>query len=461
MRAEARIPRTVHVPGELAAGRWRGPRGWLDQAFVRRLAVVGTGTALARALGLLFTVVVAALFVPADYGYIRWAMSVGMLAAIPATAGPVALARALGRAHGDPAHQAALARVGLAAIAGVTGLTALVTALGLGLLGRPVGGALAVLVGMTLFTTCFNIYRGVGSAWRMAALATGGNLLQLGVVLVLCGALGLTTPDLVLAVYAFAWLVVLLALEWRAGPHAVLWAPFAALRRWGVEPWLGPLGQETWVELWRVWGPLVLAQAAYTVWMWADVVLVEHFLGAAAAGQYGLARTGVTVFLLVPEAIVMLLLPRVAAEGPRALELTGRLLVLTAAVSLGLLGGILLLAPPLLQVFGGGRYAAATAALPGLAVGMALYALYMVLEGHLVGLGRAGAHAVGVTVMATITLAGATLLLPRLGLVGAGLAFAGGAAAGLATLGLLGRGVLAHRPGRLRARKLVMTGWGR
>jgi O-antigen/teichoic acid export membrane protein len=398
-----------------------------DARSLRRLAITGVGNGLSRALGLVFALVLAGLFLPAEYGYVRWATSVGMLAAIPVAGGPVALARALGAAEGDLARQRGLATVGLVAIVVVTAACAVVTALALAALGRPVGGALAVLVGMTLFTAAYNIYRGVGSAWRIAVLYAGSNALQLVLVVLLCGALGWKIPDLALIVYSFAWTLVVLALELRA-PLDLAWDATSAR---------GALA-----ELWRVWAPLVLANAAYGGWAWGDVVLVEHYLGDAAAGYYGLARTIVTVFLLVPEAVTMLLLPLVAAQGRGAGKLTTSLLGLTAAVSVVLLGGMLLVGPPLLNTLGDGRYAPAAAALPGLAVGMALYALYLVLEGHLVGMGRAAVHAVGISVMLVVTLGGAALLLPSQGIAGGGLAFALGAAAGLATLVVLGRGAL-------------------
>ncbi|HZS02033.1 MAG TPA: hypothetical protein VFE37_25170 [Chloroflexota bacterium] len=424
----------MHAEGVVARRGVRerlGALGRPDARFLRRLAITGVGNGLSRALGLLFALVLAGLFLPADYGYIRWATSVGMLAAIPVAGGPVALARALGAAQGDRARQRGLATVGLVAIVLVTAACAVVTAVVLAALGRPLGGALAVLVGMTLFTAAYNTYRGMGSAWRIAVLYAGSNALQLLLVVLLCGLLGWKIPDLALIVYSFAWTLVVLTLEFRA-PLDLAWDATAAR---------GALA-----ELWRVWAPLVLANAAYAGWAWGDVVLVEHFLGDAAAGYYGLARTIVTVFLLVPEAVTMLLLPLVAAEGRAAGKLTGSLLGLTAAVSAVLLAGVLLVAPPLLQLWGDGRYAPVTAALPGLAIGMALYALYMVLEGHLVGMGRAAVHAAGISVMLVVTLGGAALLLPSQGLGGGGLAFALGAAAGLTTLVALGRGALRGGP---------------
>ncbi|HEY7065315.1 MAG TPA: hypothetical protein VII06_27810 [Chloroflexota bacterium] len=423
MHAEGVVERRGVMRRVVALGR-------PDATFLRRLAITGVGNGLSRALGLLFALVLAGLFLPAEYGYIRWATSVGMLAAIPVAGGPVALARALGAAQGDLARQRELATVGLAAIVVVTAVCAVVTAVVLAALGRPLGGVLAVLLGMTLFTAAYNVYRGLGSAWRIAALYAGSNALQLALVALLCGALGWKIPDLALIVYSFAWALVVLGLELRA-PLGLGWDATAAR---------GALA-----ELWRVWAPLILANAAYAAWAWGDVVIVEHVLGDAAAGYYGLARTIVTVFLLVPEAVTMLLLPLVAAQGRGAGKLTGSLLGLTAAVSAMLLAGVLLVAPPLLHALGDGRYAPATAALPGLAVGMALYAHYMVLEGHLVGMGRAAVHAAGISVMLVVTLGGALLLLPSQGLAGGGLAFALGAAAGLGTVVALGRGALGAR----------------
>lgn len=406
------------MPGRLAR------LGRLDGAFLRRLAVTGMGRALGRGLGLLFTLVLAALFLPADFGYARWAMSVAGLASIPMAAGATALARGVGAASGAPVYQRGLAQRGLAAIAAMTGVCALLTGVALGALGRPIGGPLTVLVGMALFSAWFGVYRGTGSDWRMVALYAGGNAFQLVLVLLVCGALGITSPDLALAIYGFGWLVIALLIEWRA--------PLALLPGAGVDV------RHALATLGRVWAPLLLAETAYAVWAWGDVVLVERLLGAADAGYYGLARTVVTVFLLVPEGVVMLLLPLVASQGQQAGGLTRRLLGLTAVVSAALLAAVLLVVPPLVQMLGAGRYAPAATALPGLAVGMAVYALYLVLEGHLVGMGRAGAHAAGISVMAVTTLGGAAGLLPVLGLAGAGLAFAAGALAGLAVLVLVG-----------------------
>jgi hypothetical protein len=55
----------------------------------------------------------------------------------------------------------------------------------------------------------------------------------------------------------------------------------------------------------------------------------------------------------------------------------------------------------------------------------------MVLEAHVVGLGRPRAQLAAISVMAFMGLVSATMLLPGQGLAGAGLAFALGAASGL------------------------------
>jgi O-antigen/teichoic acid export membrane protein len=286
---------------------------------------------------------------------------------------------------------------------------------------------------MTWFSTAMAVYRGLDAVWHMAALYVGGNLVQLVLVVLLCGALGLALPDLALGLYGFAWLGVLLFLERRR--LAALGGSVARLGQ--ASAVLGPLG--------RLWAPLAVAQAGYTLWVWADVVLVESYLGPAAAGQYALAKTISTVFLLVPEAAALVLVPYVAARGQAAAGTTRALLAVAAAVSAGLLAGVLLAVPRLLEVLAGGAYAAASGPLPGVALGMALYALYLVLEGHAVGLGRPGAHVAGILVMATVMLGAGAVWLPAVGVAGAGWACTAAALAGLATLVLLGYGPLRRR----------------
>src|SRR5262249_61537560 len=116
----------------------------------------GSGSAVGRARGRLFAVRGAAVFGPDDYGHTRWAMSVAMLAAIPAAAGPIALARALGAARAVPARQRVLVLVGLATVGAVTAGCAVAPALGLGPLERPGGGGVAVLGGLAPYAPGFH-----------------------------------------------------------------------------------------------------------------------------------------------------------------------------------------------------------------------------------------------------------------------------------------------------------------
>src|SRR5262249_24182091 len=207
----------------------------------------GSGSAVGRARGRLFAVRGAAVFGPDDYGHTRWAMSVAMLAAIPAAAGPIALARALGAAREVPVRQRVLVLIGLATIGAVTAACAVATALVLGALDRPIGGVLAVLVGMTLYAACFNVYRGVGSAWRMATLYAGGNALQLRLVLLLWGALGWRRPAVVLSLSGCAWVRVLPLPGGRPGEGKPFGIPLpppaaAAAPRGGAARGSGPGG---------------------------------------------------------------------------------------------------------------------------------------------------------------------------------------------------------------------------
>src|SRR5262249_51192473 len=162
---------------------------------------------------------------------------------------------------------------------------------------------------MSIYSAWFGVCRGLGNAWGMTALYVGGNFLQLTLLLIVAGWLRILEPDFALIAYGFAWL-----------PIALVLAP-RLLRRIRRE-------DVTLIrELGGLWGPQLLAQAVYAAWMCGDIIVVAHYLGETMAGYYALARTVSAVFVLVPEAISMLLLPHVAAEGARAGRLTARLLV--------------------------------------------------------------------------------------------------------------------------------------
>ena len=87
---------------------------------------------------------------------------------------------------------------------------------------------------------------------------------------------------------------------------------------------------------------MLLAHAAYTAWFNVDLLLVDHFLGLAAAGNYALSRTITMIFVFVPYATTTVVLPRFvhmqARNGVAYLRATLLASAATSALLLALVG---------------------------------------------------------------------------------------------------------------------------
>src|SRR5262249_5157314 len=163
-----------------------------------------------------------------------------------------------------------------------------------------------------------------------------------------------------------------------------------------------------------------------------------HLRGAAETGTYAAAKAIAVGFTLVPTAIAFVFTPRVAKlpEG----EVRGhllRVLALTAAVTVPLAVGVMVVARPLTSELFGGRYAAAALRLVVLAAAMVPYGLKSVLGSLWLGLGHPVVETVSSGAAVAVTLATALWLIPESGAVGAAAAFSAGAVTQLLVQGAL------------------------
>jgi O-antigen/teichoic acid export membrane protein len=157
-----------------------------------------------------------------------------------------------------------------------------------------------------------------------------------------------------------------------------------------------------------------------------DVLVVTALLGFAAAGQYTVAFAGVELLWVVPNAIGVVLFPRVAAAVASEVEgniaITAQIARLTTflLIFFALIGA--LLAPIVIPVVFSAQYRASVMPLEFLVPGVVLFGTGKVLSADLAGRGHPGiasvASAIGILVMVALDL----LLIPSVGLAGAGIA---------------------------------------
>ena len=109
-----------------------------------------------------------------------------------------------------------------------------------------------------------------------------------------------------------------------------------------------------------------------------DLVLARHTLPAASAGEYALGAIVTKIAYWLPQAVGVLVLPRLVHSADRRRVLPWALAVCAALDAL-VLGVALVLGPGLLAVVGGPRYAASTMPVWPFALTGSLLALVQIL----------------------------------------------------------------------------------
>lgn len=392
------------------------------RSYLSLSAISGVGQVLARGLGILFSVVVARAFGPADFGVVRYAIGVAGITSIVVGPLPTLLSRYLATYRNESREVDRYFTNGLVLIAVVLLLTLLGTAWYVR--SEPPGivsGTLFIVIGLAAFNTYTELTRGLDAIWRMSGYYILANLIQLIAIVACVLGLGMRSVGLALAIYGLSALLPIVGLECRARSPVHLRPRLITL-----------------ATMWRLSHfslPLVIAHASYTIWGTLDLLLVEQRLSSQDAGFYAAAKTIVLIFLFVPYAVTTVALRYFARGSKRDAQ---RSLLLSLGASLGtstiLVVGIWGYNRQLVQVVFGTNYRSAAQPLIILAAGMAVYTVYLVFETWVVARGYPWVHALAMTLTAVMSSAAELALLPYGGLAGVAVGFSSGIAAGTLTI---------------------------
>lgn len=382
------------------------------------------GNSVARLLGFVFYVAAARLLDPADYGFFAYALAIMTAASTLLNSAPIGLARFMSRSANEPQKQDVYFSNWIAVV-GATLVVTIVLFLPLApftnLTGWMLAGMILNFVNVAVFETYLQALWGLGRFIVTGIFYCVANLVQL-VAIVIVGALGKQSPELFFIIYGLSAIAALGVMQALAPTPISFRFGTVAIQR--VQRIAGYMR------------PILLEGIFYSLWWGADLILVRRLLQPQASGNYAAAKTLAQVLLLAPTAIATASTPRLArlpeAEFRSYLV---RILGLTAAVTLILNAGMVIVQWPLSHLVYGGRYPHVVDALPVLILGMALHGIYLIFAGAWTALGRPGISAVATGAGTAATIGLALPLITRLGLFGAALGFAGGAAAQLLIVG--------------------------
>lgn len=407
--------------------------GGLDLNFIRGSAVLSAGTAVARLLGFVFSLVLAGAFSPEDYGAIQYGITLSMIVAISTQPfGQHVLARFIGKCRDDRDRLRRVLASAWITMAALFGLTLLVAIPLLSAVGKFNVGILVVFLGVTLFYTYWGLCRGFLAAGKLTAVYLASNLVQLALVFLLVQVLRIRSRMLALVIYGASYLLPLAVSQ-------AIW-PFP------IRLELSPARLDVVGELVRFSLPIWASHACFMLYTSMDVLMLERHSGAEAVGVYMVAKTLAMVFVFVPTGLSTLLMPRAAALPTEA---NRRLLKRTLAFSLAANGFILAAYLSLGDVFVrsafGPEYVVDAGTSLILAMGMIAFGAHSIISAVLVAGGRAGVETISrVVAVCTAGLIG-RLVIPSYGASGAAMAMSSGALGALVAYGAVGVAAMKRR----------------
>ena len=380
------------------------------------------GNVVARALGFVFPLVLARVLPRPEFALVYFYIATGFFVGELVLAGfPTSLTRFIAAPTDRPLGGWWWSSI-------VAGMPLLVASI---LLGAIVAGDAAadpallamVVVGLSIDAYYFGSLRGLGRFALLAGYRIGANLAQL-VLLVVAWWAGVATVPVVVAIYAFTYLVPILVIEVATGP---------------VRGILRTRGRPS-VDLMRTLTafaiPALVSGTAYAAILGLDVYWVRT-LAPADLADYSAARALAMPMGMVPFAIGIVLMPRVAASEARVQVglLQEAVAVTTVTVALAVVASAVL-APLVVGIVYPATFTKAASLVPWLAAAVGTIGIYSVVTQWWLGRSRPVVPATCLVIGALVA-AGAHLALdPTWGGQGAAAAMLVGSAVALVLLGI-------------------------
>lgn len=390
-----------------------------DWNLVKGSTLISIGTAVARILGLAFSLVLAAVFTSGEYGEVRYSIAIASIVAIIAMPfGQHVLSRFVSKYRNDSAKLNMILTNAAFILPCLFLLTLLVTIPVLMKMGKFNIGIIAIFFGETLFYAYWGLTSGFLEPRRLTTAYLGSNIIQILLVFVLIKALGIHSTTLALLIYGLSYLLPLTILM-------VYWPlPGKIQKRFFDWKIVG--------ELLRFSIPIWISHACYTFSVTFDLLFIERFGNANMLGAYSLSKTLASMFIIVPSAIATLLMPKVASSSRKDHgSLLWRMVTITLVIDTAALLVYLPLAQPLTRSIFGTDYLVPLVVSLLLAVYMILYGVHSLMTAVYVGDGKPQIESVSRVVELIFTLTLCLVLIPSFGMQGAAISMLGGKIAGL------------------------------
>lgn len=396
-----------------------------DWSLIKGSTLLSVGTALARILGLAFSLVLAAAFSASEYGEIRYSIAVASIVAIGTMPfGQHVIARFVSKYRNDGDRLNSILSNCLVILPTIFILTLLIAIPILLVLGKFNIGILFIFLGETLFYTYWGLSSGFLEPRRLTAAYLGSNIVQILLVFVLIQWMGIKSTTLALSIYGLSYLLPLSLLM-------IFWPLPGQLRVHLVD-------RKMISELFRFSLPIWVSHACFTIGMSIDFLLLERLGNEVQLGAYSLSKTLATMFMIVPAGISTLLMPKVAASPDREhRKLLIRMLIISLLIDGVALLVYLPLVQPLTQRIFGVDYLIPLGVTFLLSLYMILYGIHGLITAVYVGSGKPQVESASRIVELVVIVLSCWFLIPSFGAWGAAISIFIGKVMALLTYGVI------------------------
>lgn len=396
-----------------------------DWSLIKGSALLSIGMALARILGLAFSLVLASAFSASAYGEVRYSIAVASIVAIGTMPfGQHVLARFVSNYKNDQNKLDVVLSNFFLLLPAIFLVTLAIATPILLVLGKFNIGILVIFLGETLFYTYWGLSSGFLEPRKLTVAYLGSNLVQIILVFVLIQVLAIHSPTVALLIYGLSYLLPLGLL--------VIFRPLPGHAHFGLIE--GKMIGELILFSLPVW----VSHACYTLSISVDLLLLESLGSTGQLGAYSLSKTLAGLFLIVPSGISTLLMPKVAAAPQKGhAQLLLRMLAITLLVDVFAMLFYLPLARPLTQRIFGGDYLVPFAVSLVLSLYMILYGIHGLITAVFVGTGKPQFETFSRIIELVTTALCCWLLIPAHGGMGAAIALLVGKISALAVYMLL------------------------
>ncbi len=396
-----------------------------DWSLIKGSTLLSIGNAVARILGLTFSLILAAAFSASDYGEVRYAIAVASIVAIGTMPfGQHVIARFVSKYRNDENKLDTVLSNSFIILPVIFLITLLIALPILLMLGKFNIGILFIFLGETLFYTYWGLSSGFLEPRRLTIAYLGSNVIHIVLVFVLIQWMGIKSITLALTIYGLAYLLplALLVLFWPLPGH---------FRRHLINrKMIGDL------LLFSV--PIWVSHACYTFSISLDLLFLERVGNAVQLGAYSLSKTLATMFIIVPSGISVLLMPKVAASPEKShRQLLIRMLIVSVLIdAIALLIYLPIVQPLTLRIFGA-EYLVPLGISLLLSLYMILYGVHGLVTAVFVGSGKPQVESASRIMELVVILVGCWFLIPVFGAWGAAIAMLVGKIIALVTYGLI------------------------